>query len=157
MLAAIFTGMLLSLAGIPLTVGFIGKFYIFFAGVESEFWILLATLIIGSGIGLYNYLRILYKMVLPREERNGFELSIKEHFASNAILAFLFISSEDQLPKIDYYISIMSLPYIFRYDNTIPESYNFFKEVISIMFLYNICLLFQVFKESYWELIQNMC
>ena len=90
-LAAIFTGMLLSLAGIPLTVGFIGKFYIFFAGVESEFWILLATLIIGSGIGLYYYLRIIYKMVLPREERNGFELSIKEHFASNAILAFLFI------------------------------------------------------------------
>ena len=39
----------------------------------------------------------------------------------------LFISSEDQLPKIDYYISIMSLPYIFRNDNTIPESYNFFK------------------------------
>ena len=30
LLATIFTGMLLSLAGIPLTVGFIGKFYIFF-------------------------------------------------------------------------------------------------------------------------------
>ena len=30
-LACIFTGMLLSLAGIPLTVGFIGKFYVFFS------------------------------------------------------------------------------------------------------------------------------
>ena len=57
-LALIFTGMLLSLAGIPLTVGFIGKFYLFFAGVESALWPLLLVLVIGRGIGLFSYLRI---------------------------------------------------------------------------------------------------
>ena len=57
--------MMLSLAGIPLTVGFIGKFYLFFAGVEAALWPLLVALIVGSGIGLYYYLRIIYRMLEP--------------------------------------------------------------------------------------------
>jgi NADH-quinone oxidoreductase subunit N len=61
-LAAAFTLMLLSLAGIPLTAGFIGKFYIFAAGVDGRLWGLLLTLIIGSGLGLYYYLRIIVVM-----------------------------------------------------------------------------------------------
>jgi NADH-quinone oxidoreductase subunit N len=62
-LAGCFTAMLLSLAGIPLTVGFIGKFYIFAAGVDGGLWLLLVVLIIGSGIGLYYYLRIVFQMI----------------------------------------------------------------------------------------------
>src|SRR5690606_7753942 len=50
-LALVFTAMLLSLAGIPLTIGFIGKFYVFAAGVEGMQWILLATMVVGSAIG----------------------------------------------------------------------------------------------------------
>jgi NADH-quinone oxidoreductase subunit N len=65
-LATAFTAMLLSLAGIPLTVGFVGKFYIFAAGVQGALasygWSLLVALIIGSGIGLYYYLRIVFAM-----------------------------------------------------------------------------------------------
>jgi len=56
-LAAVLTVMLLSLAGIPLTVGFIGKFYLFVAGTEGMLWWLLAALILGSVIGLFYYLR----------------------------------------------------------------------------------------------------
>ncbi|MDT8397250.1 MAG: NADH-quinone oxidoreductase subunit N [Pseudomonadales bacterium] len=63
-LAAVMTVVLLSLAGIPLTVGFIGKFYIFSVGVEGNLWFLLSLLIIGSGIGLYYYLRLVYAMLL---------------------------------------------------------------------------------------------
>ncbi len=48
---------LLSLAGIPLTVGFIGKFYIFSAAVAQQLWLLLLTVVIGSAIGLFYYLR----------------------------------------------------------------------------------------------------
>ena len=54
--------MLLSLAGIPLTIGFVGKFYIFAAGVESELWTLLVAVGVGSGIGLFYYLRIIFAM-----------------------------------------------------------------------------------------------
>ncbi len=64
-LALVMTTVLLSLAGIPLTIGFIGKFYIFAVGVEAELWFLLTMLIIGSGIGLYYYLRLVYTMLLP--------------------------------------------------------------------------------------------
>jgi NADH-quinone oxidoreductase subunit N len=56
---------LLSLAGIPLTAGFIGKFYVFSTGVEGELWFLLTMLIIGSAIGLYYYLRLIYTMLQP--------------------------------------------------------------------------------------------
>ncbi|MGR8999731.1 MAG: proton-conducting transporter transmembrane domain-containing protein, partial [Gammaproteobacteria bacterium] len=65
--AAAFTLMLLSLAGIPLTAGFIGKFYIFAAGVDGRLWGLLLTLIIGSGLGLYYYLRIIVVMSMSPE------------------------------------------------------------------------------------------
>jgi NADH-quinone oxidoreductase subunit N len=48
-----------------LTAGFIGKFYIFNTGVEGSLWFLLTMLIIGSSIGLYYYLRLIYTMLQP--------------------------------------------------------------------------------------------
>ncbi|MEX2365022.1 MAG: NADH-quinone oxidoreductase subunit N [Pseudohongiellaceae bacterium] len=63
-LATVMTVVLLSLAGIPLTMGFIGKFYIITAGVEAQLWFLLSMVIVGSGIGLYYYLRLVYTMIL---------------------------------------------------------------------------------------------
>lgn len=90
-IAAIFTAMLLSLAGIPLTVGFIGKFYLFFAGVESALWVLLAVLIIGSGIGLYYYLRIVYRMLMPVGTPPGFRVAGLESISSYGVLIILFL------------------------------------------------------------------
>src|SRR5262249_8867980 len=58
-LAGVFTAMLLSLAGIPLTAGFLGKFYVVAAGASSARWALILTLVTTSGIGLYYYLRII--------------------------------------------------------------------------------------------------
>jgi NADH-quinone oxidoreductase subunit N len=64
LLAGILTLSLLSLAGIPLTVGFIGKFYLITAGIEGSLWVLLGALVLGSAIGIYYYLRIIYVMTL---------------------------------------------------------------------------------------------
>jgi NADH-quinone oxidoreductase subunit N len=64
-LAGVFTAMLLSLAGIPLTMGFIGKFYILTAGVEASLWIPVIALVVGSTIGLFYYLRIIAVMCAP--------------------------------------------------------------------------------------------
>jgi NADH-quinone oxidoreductase subunit N len=58
-LAGVFTGMLLSLAGIPLTAGFVGKFYVVAAGVGSALWLLVLMLMINSAIGLFYYLRVI--------------------------------------------------------------------------------------------------
>jgi NADH-quinone oxidoreductase subunit N len=62
-LASVMIIVLLSLAGIPLTAGFIGKFYIFTTGIEGQLWFLVTMLVIGSAIGLYYYLRLIYTML----------------------------------------------------------------------------------------------
>ena len=89
LLAATFIAMLLSLAGIPLTVGFIGKFYIFLSGVESELWALLGVLVLGSGIGLYYYLRIIYRMFMPEKHSLPYRVGGVESVSSYAVLAIL--------------------------------------------------------------------
>ncbi len=61
-LGGCFTLILLSLAGIPVTAGFIGKFYIIAAGVEAKLWLLVIMLVTNSVIGLFYYLRIIVAM-----------------------------------------------------------------------------------------------
>ena len=61
-LAGVFAAMLLSLAGIPLTMGFIGKFYVLAAAVGASLWLLVIVLVVGSAMGLYYYLRIIAAM-----------------------------------------------------------------------------------------------
>jgi NADH-quinone oxidoreductase subunit N len=61
-MAAIFSASLLSLAGIPLTAGFMGKFYVLAAGIGSAQWTLVAVLIASSAIGIYYYLRVVVVM-----------------------------------------------------------------------------------------------
>lgn len=74
-LACIFSSALLSLAGIPLTVGFVGKFYILAAGLQAGFWVTAFVLVMSSVIGLYYYLRIIstmfagQKSIAPQEEK----------------------------------------------------------------------------------------
>ncbi len=62
LLGAVFTAMLLSLAGIPLTAGFVGKFYVMAAGISSHLWLLVISLVVSSLIGLFYYLRIIATM-----------------------------------------------------------------------------------------------
>lgn len=60
--AAFFTMSLLSLAGIPLTAGFLAKYYAALAGIQADLWILVLVLVINSAISLYYYLRIIAAM-----------------------------------------------------------------------------------------------
>ncbi|MDF7759862.1 NADH-quinone oxidoreductase subunit NuoN [Kosakonia cowanii] len=63
-LSAVMTVMMLSLAGIPMTLGFIGKFYILAVGVQANLWWLTAAVVVGSAIGLYYYLRVAVSLYL---------------------------------------------------------------------------------------------
>jgi NADH-quinone oxidoreductase subunit N len=67
--ATVLTVALLSLAGIPLTVGFIAKFYLIGTGVEGGIWLLVWALVIGSAIAIYYYLRIVLTMTKPVTDR----------------------------------------------------------------------------------------
>jgi NADH-quinone oxidoreductase subunit N len=67
-LAGVLVAMLLSLAGIPVTAGFVGKFYVLAAGVGAKLWLLVAALAINSAIGLYYYLRVIVVIFRPADE-----------------------------------------------------------------------------------------
>jgi NADH-quinone oxidoreductase subunit N len=62
-LAGVFILMLLSLAGIPITVGFMGKFYAVAAGLGAGLWLLVILLAFNSAIAVYYYLRLIMIMV----------------------------------------------------------------------------------------------
>ncbi|MDH4089390.1 MAG: NADH-quinone oxidoreductase subunit N [Cyclobacteriaceae bacterium] len=88
--AAIFTAMLLSLAGIPLTAGFIGKFYIVAAGVGNGQWLLVLMLAVNSAIGLYYYIKIIATMFEPYEkERPSDQLYPSIYIVSGVTMAVL--------------------------------------------------------------------
>ena len=57
-IAGVFTAALLSLAGIPATMGFLGKFYVLAAGASAAAWALILILVLTSVAGLFYYLRI---------------------------------------------------------------------------------------------------
>jgi len=64
-LAAVMTVSFLSLAGIPLTAGFVGKFYVLAMGVADARWWLVAGIVAGSAIGMFYYLRVMVTLYLP--------------------------------------------------------------------------------------------
>ncbi|HJN18957.1 MAG TPA: proton-conducting transporter membrane subunit, partial [Armatimonadota bacterium] len=58
-LAGALAMLLLSLAGMPLTAGFLGKFYLATVGVRAGLWSLLVAMVVANLMGLFVYLRIL--------------------------------------------------------------------------------------------------
>jgi NADH-quinone oxidoreductase subunit N len=70
-LALILSTALFSLAGIPLTAGFIGKFYILRAGAGAALWWLIILLVAANGISLYYYLRVIVTMFTRRRQAAG--------------------------------------------------------------------------------------
>jgi NADH-quinone oxidoreductase subunit N len=79
-IAIVFTLSLLSLAGIPLTAGFIAKFYLIFEGMKAGLMILIFSLIINSVIGLYYYLRVITALFSQVNETELPALSLTGHF-----------------------------------------------------------------------------
>ena len=59
---------MLSLAGIPPTAGFVGKFYIFSAAIEAGQVVLAVVGVLASVISVYFYLRVIYLMYMVEPE-----------------------------------------------------------------------------------------
>lgn len=89
-LATVFTVSLFSLAGIPLTAGFIGKFYLVAAGVEQTVYWLVTFLIVTSAIGLFYYLRIIVAMAAPPEDEEVVTWKASVPVSGGLALAGLF-------------------------------------------------------------------
>ncbi len=92
-LAVVLTVMLLSLAGIPLTAGFLGKFYVVTTGASAGLWGLLLMVVIGGAMGLYYYLRVIAAIYQPAEPGLG-RIGVERMggiAVAVALLAVLFI------------------------------------------------------------------
>ncbi|MBZ2279482.1 NADH-quinone oxidoreductase subunit N, partial [Buchnera aphidicola] len=61
-LAIMITIILLSLSGIPLTLGFIGKFYLLSIILQERLWFLGLSFLISTVIGIYCYLRLIFTL-----------------------------------------------------------------------------------------------
>jgi len=89
-LAGLFTSTLLSLAGIPLTAGFVGKFYLVATGVGSALWSLVIILVVISAVGLFYYLRLVAAMYMqPPQEAEVSVVASSLSLAGGLVLAAL--------------------------------------------------------------------
>lgn len=85
---------MLSLAGVPLTLGFWGKFYLFTYVIESGFWPLALIGLITSVIAAVYYLRILVVMFMQPGEpviRRNFWLGLIAVVSALTVLVLAFI------------------------------------------------------------------
>ncbi len=68
-LATVLALALISLTGVPLTVGFLGKFYLFSIAVNAQLYVLAAFGVLASVASAYYYLRVIVRMFM--EEPKG--------------------------------------------------------------------------------------
>ena len=84
----------LSLAGIPLTAGFVVKFYVVVAGLASGHWLLVLFFVLNSVAGLFYYLRLIRivfadQMDAPRSPLRP--LALRWGWAERLVLATLVV------------------------------------------------------------------
>jgi NADH-quinone oxidoreductase subunit N len=78
---------LFSLAGIPPTAGFLGKYVIFQAAVDSGRWLLAIVGVINAVIGAYYYLRVIVHMWMKEPETDELPLPVTVSTAIVLIVA----------------------------------------------------------------------
>ncbi len=88
-LAGTFTLMLLSLAGMPLTAGFVAKAYLVAAAIGTALWLSVIVLVVTSGIGLFYYLRVIAAMY--RSPRPALAPVPARTIGGGAVMCLLFI------------------------------------------------------------------
>ena len=92
--AAAFSLFLLSLLGLPVTAGFLGKFYIFKAAIDSHLIWLAVIMAINSVIGAYYYIRVIVMMYM-REPSAEIAATVPARFplSVNVVLAITAASA----------------------------------------------------------------
>mgnify|MGYP001310176243 FL=1 len=99
--ASALTVAMLSLAGIPLTAGFMAKFFVITVGIQSGLWGLLAVLVVGSAIAIYYYLRIIFAMSKSAES-SGNSANWQEKIVALALMISILVLGSWPQPFIAY-------------------------------------------------------
>ena len=80
---------MLSMAGIPLTAGFMGKFSIFAQAIETTPFLVLVA-VLGSAISIAYYLRLIIVMFFPKE--SSFKTSERVPLTYNIVAVFIIVA-----------------------------------------------------------------
>jgi NADH-quinone oxidoreductase subunit N len=82
---------MLSLAGVPLTVGFFGKFFVFAAAIQQHHYVLAFIGIITVGAGFYYYLKVVRAMYwLDPAAEGAIHVAPLTRFTIIALAALIF-------------------------------------------------------------------
>jgi NADH-quinone oxidoreductase subunit N len=93
---------LLSLAGIPATAGFVGKWYLFGAAIRSHLAWLAVVGVVNSAVSLYFYARIVVMMYMrPPADEARFSASFPERLAIAFCLVFTLLFGLYPQPIVD--------------------------------------------------------
>ncbi|MFC9251067.1 NADH-quinone oxidoreductase subunit NuoN [Amycolatopsis thailandensis] len=84
-LAGVFTFLLLALAGIPLTSGFVGKFVVFSAALSDGMAPLVVIALIFSAVAAFFYLRVIVLMYFSEPAPDGPTVTVPGAFTTTAI------------------------------------------------------------------------
>jgi len=101
--------MVLSLAGIPLTIGFMAKFYLVLSSVENQAWGLLTALLLGSIISMFYYFNLLIVLAKSdKQQTSDEELSISlPNAVANVFIAVIVITLGIYPDPITQFISVL--------------------------------------------------
>ena len=84
-LAGVFTFLLLALAGIPLTSGFVGKFVVFSAALSDGMAPLVVVALVASAVAAFFYLRVIVLMYFSEPAAEGPTVTLPGAFTTAAI------------------------------------------------------------------------
>ena len=85
LVAAVFTFLLLALAGIPMTSGFIGKFVVFSAALSDGMAPLVVIALVVSAVAAFFYLRVIVLMYFSEPAEDGPSVTVPGAFTTAAI------------------------------------------------------------------------
>lgn len=85
LLAGVFTFLLLALAGIPLTSGFVGKFVVFSAALRDGMAPLVVIALVASAVAAFFYLRVIVLMYFSEPAPDGPTVSVPGVLTTTAI------------------------------------------------------------------------
>ncbi|HEU5469926.1 MAG TPA: NADH-quinone oxidoreductase subunit NuoN [Actinophytocola sp.] len=85
LVAAVFAFLLLALAGLPLTSGFIGKFVVFSAAFAEGMEVLVVIALVASAVAAFFYLRVIVLMYFSEPATDGPTVTVPGAFTTAAI------------------------------------------------------------------------
>jgi NADH-quinone oxidoreductase subunit N len=91
---------MMSLAGVPLTAGFLGKFLVFKVAFESQQFLLIALGILTVGCGFYYYLKVVKAMYWQPVAPNVAAIPISKLSLATTIVLVVLIFAFGVFPQL---------------------------------------------------------